>query len=103
MGSQKNQSRAQEAPPLKRFLVGARAGFALPMPARTAAVRVECASALVDPHQPQSVCIEIGIAYYGTAEELITAGVATAAMLAPGRPGLSRRDGDGDRYWFSRW
>jgi hypothetical protein len=45
---------------------------------------------------------EVVIRYYGTPEELINAGVATAEMLAPGRSGR-KVDADGDRYSVQRY
>lgn len=41
------------------------------------------------------------VRYYGRAEDLIAAGVATAEMLLPGR--RSRRDADGDRCSVQRY
>jgi hypothetical protein len=63
-----------------RIRAGRSAGFALPMPARTASVRAQCASAPVDPEQPQTVCIILPV-------------ISRLEMAAPKQPFTRRRRG----------
>ena len=61
-----------------RVRAGRSAGFALPMPAGTASVKAECASALVDPDQLQTVCIVLPV-------------ISRLEMAAPKQPFTRRR------------
>jgi hypothetical protein len=51
-----------------------------------------------DDHEP------VWLTYYGTPDDLIAAGIATAETLAPGRvKGRKSIDADGDKYFFKHY